>query len=248
MTRGIRRTWLGQIAEIAPIAILSNGFPVYPIQGAEPKEGEDGDGEDEDEDGDDDGKKGGADGDDDSDGDGDDGDGDELDPKDKRIRELSRENAKRRKRLKEAETAKVAAEAKVKEHEDKNKSDLEKATADLESANAKIAQLAESNKKNVIERAFLRQNKHKWHDPETALKLVDMSDVTVDDEGSVDGMKEAVDALAKEHAYLLKRDEDEEEEEGRPSGAAFGKNKKDSKGKQADREALLKKYPTLTRM
>ena len=245
MTRGLRRNWLGQIAKINPIAILDNGFLVYPIQGAEPKKDEDGDGEDEDEDEDEDsgnGSKGGADGDDDSD------DEEELDPKDKRIRELSRENAKRRKRLKEAETAKTAAEAKVKEHEDKNKSDLEKATADLDAANAKIAQLAESNKKSVIERAFLRHNKHKWHDPETALKLVDMSDVTVDDEGSVEGMKEAVDALAKEHPYLLKKDEDEEEGEGRPSGAAFGKNKKDDKGKQSDREALLKKYPTLTRM
>jgi hypothetical protein len=247
MTRGIRRTWLGQIAKIDPIAILDNGFLVYPIQGAEPKEGEDGDGEDEDEDDDGNGSKGGADGDDDSDDDEDEDKG-ELDPKDKRIRELSRENAKRRKRLREAETAKAAAEAELKKHEDKNKSDLEKATADLEAANAKIAQLAESNKKSTIERAFLRHNKHKWHDPETALKLVDMSDVTVDDESNVEGMKEAVDALAKEHPYLLKRDEDEEEGEGKPSGAAFGKNKKDGKNKQADREALLEKYPTLTRM
>jgi len=247
MTRGIRRTWLGQIAEIDPIAILDNGFLVYPIQGAEPKKDEDGDGEDEDEDEDEDsgnGSKGGANGDDDSD----EEDEEELDPKDKRIRELSRENAKRRKRLREAETAKAAALAELKKHEDKDKSDLEKATADLEAANARIAELAESNKKSTIERAFLRHNKHKWHDPETALKLVDMSDVTVDDEGKVEGMKEAVDALAKEHAYLLKRDEDEGEDEGRPSGAAFGKNKKDDKGKQADREALLKKYPTLTRM
>ena len=248
MTRGIRRTWLGQIAKINPIAILDNGFPVYPIQGAEPKEGEDGDGDDEDKDEDEDsgkGSKGGADGDDDSD---EDEDEEELDPKDKRIRELSRENAKRRKRLREAETAKAAALAELKKHEDKDKSDLEKATSDLEAANAKIAALAESNKKSTIERAFLRHNKHKWHDPETALKLVDMSDVTVDDEDKVEGMKEAVDALAKEHPYLLKRDEDEEDGEGKPSGAAFGKNKKDDKGKQADREALLKKYPTLTRM
>jgi len=251
MTKGIRRSWLSQIVKIDPIAILDNGFPVYPIQGAEPKKGEDGEEEEEEEEEDDDsgnGSKGGADGDDDSNGNSD--SNGNAKSKDEQIAELARENRWRRKETRKAEDAKKAAETKIKEYEDKDKSELDKAKSDLEVANKRAEELAKANEQAALERSFLRNDKYKWHNPETALKLVDMSDVTVGDDGKVEGMKEAVDALAKEHPYLLKRDEDEEEDEGRPSGAAFGKNKKDDKGqgKQADREALLKKYPTLTRM
>jgi len=55
-----------------------------------------------------------------------------------------------------------------------------------------------------VENAFLMANEHDWHSPTAALQLLDRSKITVDAEGNVQGMKDALKAMATAHPYLLK--------------------------------------------
>jgi len=55
-----------------------------------------------------------------------------------------------------------------------------------------------------IENAFYSANKRDWHDANTARGLLDMTKITIDSDGKVSGMEQAIEALAKSHPYMLK--------------------------------------------
>lgn len=189
---------------------------------------------------------------------GDDGKGDEGDDakgddvnKDKKgdneTAELKRENAQRRTNEKLLKKQNDELAAKLKAIEDKDKSDLEKATGGLTEAQAKAEKLEADNKDLLIQNAFLMDNKHTWANPKAALRLADLTDVEIDDDGVVTGLAEALDKLAKSDPYLLKskKDDDEEDDDdkGGPTGQPVGRKTKGNPG----RDKLLAKYPALRR-
>lgn len=51
--------------------------------------------------------------------------------------------------------------------------------------------------------AFLSDNTHAWIDPAAALKLLDDSNIEIDENGVTQGLKPALDKLAKDKPYLL---------------------------------------------
>lgn len=241
-TRGVIGKKL--ILQIEPIAALEDGTPIYPIMGSEDDPQEGGDGDDDEEDSED------EDGDEDE-------SGKDKDEKPKR-RPKSKETPEQMKRrlnreAKEHREAREAAEAKLREIEDKDKSELEIAKRDLAELQEKFDKVPETMNDLRIENAFLKldRDKYNWHDPEIVIGLI-RKEVEIAEDGSVDGLEDAVKALAKSKPYLLKKkdaDDGEEEDKGKrrpprgPSGASIGGPKSPKGDQKAQRaEDLKKKY------
>lgn len=203
------------------------------------------DGDDDADDGDD-----SNDGDDDASGD-DDGPDTDKDKRDPRVKELSDENKRRRLEAKAQKKQIDDLMAKVKGFEDADKGDLEKAKGTLDEVTKDRDGLKTKNAELVIQNAFLLDNKHEWANPRAALRLADLSEVEIDDDGAVTGLAEALNALAKSDPYLLKSksddkdDEDKDDSKGAPGATGQPPGKK-TKG-NPDREKLLAKYPALNR-
>lgn len=172
------------------------------------------------------------------------GTGDDLDklsPEDllKKAKALKDEQERHYTGKKSAEQKLVAAEAerdelkKAQEEVDrKGKTELENAKADVEKLNQTVADKDQTIKRLTVENAFLQLKDIEWHNPQRALKLVDLSDVEFDEKtGSVKDPAKLVAAakdLAKTDSYLVrsKTSVSEGTPTGRPSGQApaGGKN------------------------
>lgn len=104
-----------------------------------------------------------------------------------------------------AEAMEAALKA-AKEAQDAQKSEAEKLREALEAEKAKAAQAVERAKTALIKAAFtaeaLAANLVSVDD---AFKLADLSGVEVDDDGTVTGVKEAVEKLVQEKPYLVKQ-------------------------------------------
>jgi hypothetical protein len=109
-------------------------------------------------------------------------------------------------RLQAADTNAAQVAAKLKEFEDKDKSELTKAQEQAAEALKNATAAQDELKSARIQNAFLSENTHTWHNPGAALKLLDLSDVTIGDDGKVTGLKAAIEKLAKDHPYLIKTD------------------------------------------
>ena len=118
---------------------------------------------------------------------------------------VSREEFDRlRAQLAAADQKRVAAETAHAQLRDKDVPALQKAERDLQEATAALAERDKAMTTLRVENAFLLDNTHDWHDAGTAMKLLDRSRITVDSEGNVTGMKDALTALAKAQPFLLK--------------------------------------------
>lgn len=243
-TRGVVSQRL--ILPTAPLIVLNDGTPIYSIMGSDPEGQEGSEDEDPDE----------EDGDDE-----DEGEESEEDEKPKpkskskpketpeqKVRRLNKENQAKRLALE-------AAEKKLRDIEDADKSELEIAKRDYEELKAKYEKVPETLNSLRIENAFLKLSGYNWHDPDDALdRILKDPDVTIDDDGTVDGLEQAVKDLAKKKPYLLKGEEDGEEEEPRTrrvasgargsSGAGVGSGPRSAKkaAKAAQRATLIGKY------
>jgi len=98
---------------------------------------------------------------------------------------------------------------------DRRANTAEARVAELEPIAAKVPELekqVEAEKEAVrklrIDNAFLTSDVE-WVDAEAALRLVDLSEVEIKDDGTVKGLKEALAALAEKKPYLVKQKEDE---------------------------------------
>jgi hypothetical protein len=134
-----------------------------------------------------------------------------------RERALQEEKDRHFKKAEEAKTAAAESAAKLKEAEDKlaalelaDKSDKEKAEAAATkaeeaktAAEARVAELELAQRASDIKLAFLQNTKYTWHNPGTALKLLDLDGVEIKD-SEVKGLDKAIDKLAKDEAYLVK--------------------------------------------
>lgn len=155
-------------------------------------------------------------------------------------------------RMKAADRAKSMAEQReaelakrLKEYEDKDKTELERANAAAEEAIKERNDAQAALRAQRINNAFLTSNKHAWYNPERALSLLDLSEVSIADDGSVTGLDKAIEALAKSDPYLIKtadgNDNGTPPPSGTPAGSGNGKKPANS------RESLMEKYPALRR-
>lgn len=109
-----------------------------------------------------------------------------------------------RAQLAAADQKRAAAEAAHAQLRDKDVPALQKAERDLQLANQALAERDAAISRMQVELAFFNDNTRDWHAPAAAIQLLDRSKITVDAEGKVMGMKDALEALAKSHPFLLK--------------------------------------------
>jgi minor structural protein GP20 len=164
--------------------------------------------------------------------------------KDARIAELAQENAKKRNANKRLTQELEQLKTSLKEFTDKDKSAGDKAIARVTELEELGTKLAEENQKLRIDNAFLKQTEFALKNPALAQKVVDLSEVEIDEDGTVTGLKEALEALKKTDPYLFK-DSSSDEDEVPPKTGEAPKPRKTSA--EQSREALLKKYPALQR-
>lgn len=243
-TRGVVSRKL--ICSTEPLVVLGDGTPIFSIQGSDPggqegQENEDPDSEEEDDE--------------------EEGEESEEDekpkPKPKSKTKETPDQMRRRlnREAKEHREAREAAEARLREIEDKDKSELEITKRDLEELKKKTENFDSTLNELRIENAFLKLTGYNWHDPEDALDRIRKDpDVTINSDGSVDGLEDAVKELAKRKPYLLKAKEDEEEEEPRSrrnggaprgssgAGVGSGPRSRRNQDKTAQRTRLIDKY------
>lgn len=176
---------------------------------------------------------------------------DESKVKDPDKKRLSDEAARHRTTAKAEKTRADAAEAKLRELEDKDKGELEKAQRDLKELAPKVEKLEGTVKAQAVELAFFKSGTAaQFRDPEVALRLLrdDLKEVEVDAEGEVDAdaIKKAAKALLDQKTYLkASESDDDDNDEDLPSGRRT--NGKAKKKGEADRAALTKKFPALNR-
>ena len=112
----------------------------------------------------------------------------------------------------------------------------------------KVECLQQENSDLRIKVAFFGVNTVDWHDPDTALRMLDLSEVDVDEKGNVDkrALKSAIRDLAKSKPYLVKpkqqQEDGEEPEGGKPTkmaGQRKGQGNRPSKEQLASRFAVL---------
>lgn len=153
-------------------------------------------------------------------------------------------------RMRAADQRAAALEQKNKEYENASKSELERAKSEAQEAAQRAEQAERALLDMRIHNAFLTSNKYTWNNPAAALRLIDLSNVTVNPEdGTVTGLDAAIDALAKSDPYLLKP------QEGRSSGTKPAASKPSGTSPAAnggtartdDRQRLMSKYPALRR-
>jgi len=177
------------------------------------------------------------------------GEGSEGEVKNPELKKLHDENARHRNAAKAEKDRADKAEKRLRELDDANKSELEKAQRDAKESRERADKAEELNKKQAVKLAFFESGASaQFRNPATALRLLDLSEVTLDDDGiaDTDEVKKLADALAKAEPYLLK-DGSEDDVTGSddtkpPSGRQT--NKKKSKD-DLNKEALVKKFPAL---
>jgi FtsZ-binding cell division protein ZapB len=145
-------------------------------------------------------------------------------------------------RMKAADQRASKAEGDLKQLRDKDLPEIDKLKRDHEEAVNQVTALKESNNRLAAEVAFLKDNTHTWHDPATALKLVDMSQVVVNEDGTVTGMKDALKALASSHPFLIKQEATQEAP--KPAGTSPANNG-GSTGAKPSGKGMVARIPAL---
>jgi hypothetical protein len=241
----------------SPLGLTRSGQPVWPVFGAQP---------DDDDDDDDDADDG-----DDDDDDADSGAADrkkkskseDEDDDDDSDLEAERARAERyRRRMKGADRRAAEAERKLREALAGKDKDAEP-SEELVKAQKENESLSEANTTLRLQNAFLLNNTYAWHDQADAMALVlKDEDVEIDDDGEVQGLKDALKRLAKAKPWMVKveeskddddDDDDDEDDTDKPearrkstsSGRAAAGRRKPNKG--ADEAALVATYPALRR-
>lgn len=141
------------------------------------------------------------------------------------------------------------------EIDDRDKSELEKATGTLQTVTQERDQLKEVVQDLQLKVGILTaQDSGQFHNPLAALKFVPDYKPELGDDGRVTNLGDILTDIAKDHPYLLKEvsgdneedDGENENEEGDTSGAPSGSpfNKKKQSG-QYDRGYLENKFPAL---
>lgn len=148
--------------------------------------------------------------------------------------------------LRAADQRRDAAEKDAKALRDAQLSEEEKRKRDLAEAQAELAKRDEAVKQLKLENAFVTDNTYDWHDPKTALKVADLSGVTIDDAGKVTGLKEALKATAESNPWMVKpKDGVTAPSGGAPAGSTGVGSSAGANASGVSRTDLEKKFPAL---
>lgn len=154
----------------------------------------------------------------------------------------------RRMQAADQNAAKIQQE--LQKYKDKDKTETELLQGKLKEQETRAEQAERQLLQVRLHNKFLAANKYTWHDPETALALLDTSEVTIDEGGKVIGLEDAMAKLAKAKPFLLKQEDKGNSNGGggRPSGSQPPSNGKGGGSSDAQkRNELEKKYPALRR-
>lgn len=135
------------------------------------------------------------------------------------LRKIASDNAKK---AKDAEKARKAAQAKIDAEERKKNDNETNLTKDLESAHTENATLRAAMTRMAIIGAIRDDARYDWHDPEMVAQQLDPEKVTVDENGRVEGIKASLPKVAKDHPFLLKKDNTLENDKGNSSNGSGG--------------------------
>lgn len=239
-------------APIVPVGYV-RGKPVWPIMGGAPDDGDDhgdsGDSGSGDDHGDSASRGDGSTGDrgdsTDSGGSGDKGDGDKDVVTRADLEAMER-------RMQAADKRASDAEKKLKDIEDAKKDDLTKAQDRVTELEGQLEELNTTVSDLRLQNAFLSTNKFTWHDSDTALSIARSKgflDDVVNDKGEVDNkaLGSALEKLAKEQAYLVKTEKDDDKDDDGPSGSSGPGRSDNSKDKAGRKQELRRRFPALNR-
>jgi hypothetical protein len=148
-----------------------------------------------------------------------------------------------------AERERDAMAAKLKEIEDKDKSELERTTERVKVLEQQVQQDKEEIGKLRLENAFLTVNEVSWHDNEDALRAArdgGYLEQVVKDDGTIDRDKlnRQLKSLADKKKYLVKT---EQEPPQPPSGAGVGSGGRGGNQGNPDEAKLRERYSRLRR-
>lgn len=244
----------GTSQPLRAIGLRSDGLPIWPHLGADGEEdtggdeGGDEDNEDESEDEEDTENEDG-------------GSSDNKDKSKKKSDTVSRADFDRlKKHLSESDRKKAELQKFKDEAERKGNTELQNLQKDHTKLTEDHTKLQGRFNKLALVNAFLTasaQEKITWHDPKVAQKAAELDDLEIDEDGNVEGIREAVKNLAKKSKYLVNSGSEKDEDEGEekparkrgPSGSGVG-SVKTSKGKkdgQMSDDALRARFPALRR-
>lgn len=228
---------------IAPIGILPDGTPLYPIAGSTGP----GTGQEDDDEGEDDEEQ-----DEDDEEDESEKDKDSKKPASKRRKPAGKETPEAMKRRLNAEArehriAREAAEEELQKIRDKDKSELELAVRDRDDFQRKFEEVQAQAKDMGFELAFLRTSVEKgyqWDDAEYVMHKLQKQGLEFAD-GEVADLEETINELVKNKPSLLKSAGDDDDE-GKVTSRTTGANPRTSRKKKvnsADEQArLAEKY------
>jgi hypothetical protein len=106
-------------------------------------------------------------------------------------------------RLQAADRNRQAAQNELAQLRDKDMPEIARLQRDNQAAQEQIARQTAQIQEQAVELAFLRDNKVKWRDGAAALKLLDRANITVGEDGTVDGVKLAAEKLAKQYPFMV---------------------------------------------
>jgi hypothetical protein len=171
------------------------------------------------------------------------------DVKDPEKKKLHEEAAQWRIKHKDAEAQLTELQKQLRSFEDKDKTELDKAVRDRDEFKAALEKANDIIKQQAIKLAFFESGASaQFKNPATALKLLDLGDVKIEDDGTVDkeAVKKKADSLLKAEPYLS--------QDGSDSGSGNSGNQSSGRpanGRKSDEglklEELQKKFPALRR-
>jgi len=161
--------------------------------------------------------------------------------------ELQAELERVKKRMSMADARADKAEKRLREIDDQDKSELQKAQDENTALKEEVTTLRADLQRERLSNAFLGQTQHTWHKPMAALRLAQaegyLGDV-VDDDGTVNegALKSALAKLVKDNEFLIKKDSP-----NGPSGEPAGKRSDNGKDDKAVADADRRRAPALNR-
>jgi hypothetical protein len=228
--------------------LLGRPLDLLVLVGADDEDKDDADA-DSDEDSDDDNEE--DDDDEDSDEDEDDDDNKDKSKKDKDKSKDDKDDKVDRAEYDRIKTRRKAAEdkvdkllVKIEELKVKSTSDdeLKKDLQSTKDENARLRTQVESLSRS---NAFLSDNSHEWIDPAAALKLLDDSDIEIDENGVTQGLKPALDKLAKDKPFLLKTVEKAKPKPPRSGDQPGGGRRPTKQVQEQERKKLMGQFSAL---
>lgn len=150
------------------------------------------------------------------------------------------------------ESEKAALEKKIKEVDDAKLSKEQKLENDVSERDSIISTLRAANAKLAIINAINQDVRFEWHNPEIVAQQLNSDVVKISDDGRVEGITKELARISKEHSYLLKTKETQQNNSGQqksndqgPTGFQPGQGGANQGGTLSNTAELAKNYPAL---